>query len=317
TNKPTWASFNVATGLLNGTPTNADVGTTSGIVISVNDGTVTSSLSAFSISVANTNDAPVISGSPNTSVNEDSGYSFTPSVSDDDSGDSLSLSITNKPTWASFNSANGQLSGTPTNADVGTTSGIVISVNDGTVTIALNAFSISVANTNDAPVISGSPATSVNEDSVYSFTPSVSDDDSGDSLSFSITNKPTWASFNVATGLLSGTPTNADVGTTSGIVISVNDGTVTTALSAFSISVANTNDAPVISGSPATSVNEDSVYSFTPNVSDDDSGDSLSFSITNKPTWASFNVATGLLNGTPTNADVGTTSGIVISVNDG
>ncbi|WP_351019905.1 VCBS domain-containing protein, partial [Shewanella sp. AC91-MNA-CIBAN-0169] len=77
----------------------------------------------------------------------------------------------------------------------------------------------------------------------------------------------TWASFNVATGLLNGTPTNADVGTTSGIVISVNDGTVTTALSAFSISVANTNDAPVISGSPATSVNEDSVYSFTPSVS--------------------------------------------------
>ncbi|WP_350563596.1 putative Ig domain-containing protein, partial [Psychrobacter sp. CAL346-MNA-CIBAN-0220] len=75
------------------------------------------------------------------------------------------------------------------------------------------------------------------------------------------------------------------------------------------------NDAPVISGSPNTSVNEDSAYSFTPSVSDDDSGDSFTFSITNKPTWASFNVATGLLNGTPTNADVGTTSGIVISVN--
>jgi hypothetical protein len=317
TNKPTWASFNSANGQLSGTPTNADVGSTSAIVISVNDGSVTIALTAFSISVANTNDAPVISGSPATSVNEDSVYSFTPSVSDDDSGDSLSFSITNKPTWASFNVATGLLSGTPTNADVGSTSAIVISVNDGTVTSSLSAFSISVANTNDAPVISGSPATSVNEDSVYSFTPSVSDDDSGDSLSFSITNKPTWASFNVATGLLSGTPTNADVGTTSGIVISVNDGTVTSSLSAFSISVANTNDAPVISGSPATSVNEDSVYSFTPSVTDDDSGDSLSFSITNKPTWASFNSANGQLSGTPTNADVGSTSAIVISVNDG
>ncbi|QIR15124.1 putative Ig domain-containing protein [Shewanella aestuarii] len=316
-NKPTWASFNSSNGQLSGTPTNADVGTTSGIVISVNDGTETVSLSAFDITVTNTNDAPVISGSPATSVNEDAVYSFTPSVSDDDTGDTLTFSISNKPTWASFNSSNGQLSGTPTNADVGTTSGIVISVNDGTETVSLSAFDITVTNTNDAPVISGSPATSVNEDAVYSFTPSVSDDDTGDTLTFSISNKPTWASFNSSNGQLSGTPTNADVGTTSGIVISVNDGTETVSLSAFDITVTNTNDAPVISGSPATSVNEDAVYSFTPSVSDDDTGDTLTFSISNKPTWASFNSSNGQLSGTPTNADVGTTSGIVISVNDG
>ncbi|NKF50086.1 hypothetical protein G3R49_05820, partial [Shewanella sp. WXL01] len=86
---------------------------------------------------------------------------------------------------------------------------------------------------NDAPVISGTPATSVNEDSAYSFTPSASDDDVSDTLTFSIANKPSWATFNTANGQLSGTPTNADVGTTAGIVISVNDGTVTTSLSAF------------------------------------------------------------------------------------
>ncbi|MCL1149835.1 beta strand repeat-containing protein, partial [Shewanella ulleungensis] len=194
------------------------------------------------------NDAPVISGTPATSVNEDSAYSFTPTATDADSGDSLTFSITNKPTWASFNSANGQLSGTPTNADVGTTAGIVISVSDGNVSTPLSAFSITVSNTNDAPVIGGTPATSVNEDSAFSFTPTASDDDSGDSLTFSITNKPTWASFNSANGQLNGTPTNADVGTTAGIVISVSDGNVSTPLSAFSITVSNTNDAPVIGG---------------------------------------------------------------------
>ncbi|MDT3322208.1 Ig-like domain-containing protein, partial [Shewanella sp. SP1S2-4] len=88
---------------------------------------------------------------------------------------------------------------------------------------------------NDAPVILGTPATSVNEDSAYSFTPTASDDDSGDSLSFVITNQPSWASFNSVTGQLSGTPTNADVGTNAGIVIGVFDGTVTTNLSSFSI----------------------------------------------------------------------------------
>ncbi|MGI2059880.1 beta strand repeat-containing protein, partial [Shewanella baltica] len=317
TNQPSWASFNSVTGQLSGTPTNADVGTNAGIVIGVFDGTVTTNLSSFSITVSNTNDAPVISGTPATSVNEDSAYSFTPTASDDDSGDSLSFVITNQPSWASFNSVTGQLSGTPTNADVGTNAGIVIGVFDGTVTTNLSSFSITVSNTNDAPVISGTPATSVNEDSAYSFTPTASDDDSGDSLSFVITNQPSWASFNSVTGQLSGTPTNADVGTNAGIVIGVFDGTVTTNLSSFSITVSNTNDAPVISGTPATSVNEDSAYSFTPTASDDDSGDSLSFVITNQPSWASFNSVTGQLSGTPTNADVGTNAGIVIGVFDG
>ncbi|WOT06306.1 putative Ig domain-containing protein [Shewanella youngdeokensis] len=317
TNKPTWASFNSSNGSLSGTPTNSDVGTSSGIVITVSDGTLSTSLSGFNISVTNVNDAPVISGTPATSVAEDSLYSFTPTVSDDDAGDTLSFSITNKPTWASFNSSNGNLSGTPTNSDVGTSSGIVITVSDGTLSTSLSGFNISVTNVNDAPVISGAPATNVAEDSVYSFTPTVSDDDAGDTLSFSITNKPTWASFNSSNGNLSGTPTNSDVGTSSGIVLTVSDGSVTAALSGFNISVTNVNDAPVISGAPATSVAEDSVYSFTPTVSDDDAGDTLSFSITNKPSWASFNSSNGSLSGTPTNSDVGTSSGIVITVSDG
>jgi hypothetical protein len=315
-NKPTWATFNPANGALTGTPTNGDVGTTAGIVIGVSDSTVTTNLATFSITVVNTNDAPVITGSPATSVDEDSGYSFTPAASDDDSTDTLSFSIINKPTWATFNPVNGALTGTPTNGDVGTTAGIVIGVSDSTVTTNLATFSITVVNTNDAPVITGSPATSVDEDSGYSFTPAASDDDSTDTLSFSIINKPTWATFNPANGALTGTPTNGDVGTTAGIIIGVSDSTVTTNLAAFSITVVNTNDAPVITGSPATSVDEDSGYSFTPAASDDDSSDTLSFSIINKPTWATFNPANGALTGTPTNGDVGTTAGIVIGVSD-
>ncbi|MDX1281589.1 putative Ig domain-containing protein [Shewanella colwelliana] len=316
-NKPIWASFDSATGLLSGVPTNDHVGATADIIITVSDGALSSSLSAFSLTVVNTNDAPTISGMPATSVNEDSAYSFTPTAADVDSGDSLSFVISNMPTWASFNSATGQLIGTPTNDDVGITSGIVIGVSDGTVTTNLAAFGLTVINTNDAPTISGAPATSVNEDSAYSFTPTAADVDSGDNLSFAIANKPTWASFNSATGQLSGTPTNDDVGSTSGIVIGVNDGTLTTNLAAFSLTVVNTNDAPTISGTPATSVNEDSAYSFTPTAADVDSGDSLSFVISNMPTWASFNGATGQLTGTPTNDDVGMTSGIVIGVSDG
>jgi len=89
---------------------------------------------------------------------------------------------------------------------------------------------------NQAPTISGSPSTTVMQGQSYSFTPSANDAN-GDSLTFSITNKPGWATFSASTGLLSGTPTAANVGNYSNIQISVSDGQASANLAAFSISV--------------------------------------------------------------------------------
>ena len=93
-----------------------------------------------------------------------------------------------------------------------------------------------VANANRAPVISGTPAGSVVADKVYSFQPSATDAD-GDALSFSISNKPSWAKFNRSTGQLSGKPKQSKVGNYDNIVIKVSDGTASASLSAFSIRV--------------------------------------------------------------------------------
>jgi hypothetical protein len=89
---------------------------------------------------------------------------------------------------------------------------------------------------NTAPTITGTPATTVVQDTVYRFVPSASDAD-GDPLSFSITNRPRWATFNTGTGELKGIPTAADLGTYSNIVISVSDGQLTAQLPAFAITV--------------------------------------------------------------------------------
>jgi hypothetical protein len=103
------------------------------------------------------------------------------------------------------------------------------------------AITIVAANsTNDAPTISGTPGVAIAKDSPYSFTPSAVDVDLGDTLIFSIANQPTWANFNPTTGQLSGTPTTANVGTTSGIVISVTGSIATTALSPFALDVTST-----------------------------------------------------------------------------
>jgi len=95
------------------------------------------------------------------------------------------------------------------------------------------------AKPNHPPVMSGTPAVFAYVGKSYSFTPTARDID-GNTLTFMITNKPAWAAFNAATGQLSGNPTAANVGTTTGIVISVTDGIAVTALPAFTLTAALT-----------------------------------------------------------------------------
>jgi hypothetical protein len=90
---------------------------------------------------------------------------------------------------------------------------------------------------NSAPTISGKPAPQATVGSAYSVAP-VAQDADGDTLAFSIQNRPAWATFNTTTGALTGTPAAADVGAFANIVISVSDGKSTVALPAFSITVA-------------------------------------------------------------------------------
>jgi len=70
----------------------------------------------------------------------------------------------------------------------------------------------------------------------YNFRPTATDSN-GDTLTFTAANLPSWAALNQSTGAVTGTPTNSDVGTYSGITITVSDGTATAALAAFAITV--------------------------------------------------------------------------------
>jgi len=165
--------------------------------------------------------------------------------------------------------------------------------------------------------ISGSPGTSDVSGTAYSFTPTTTAP-RDTTLTFSISSKPTWASFNAKTGQLAGTPATTSAGTYSNIVITVSDGSATASLAPFSIKVASPvpSTPPTISGTPPTSVNVGAAYTFTPKAADA-AGKALSFSINNAPAWTAFNTGTGQLSGTPSAAYAGTYANIVISVSDG
>ena len=189
----------------------------------------------------NTNSAPLISGVPPTNIAIGETYSFTPTATDKD-GDPLKFSVENKPGWASFDTATGELSGQPTLGQDGDYNNIRITVSDGDAKASLPRFSIAVVEEstptqNAAPAISGTPQGTAVADYTYEFVPTASDAD-GDTLTFSVQNLPVWASFSSRTGRLSGMPRKGDVGQFANILISVSDGQATTSLRTFAINVA-------------------------------------------------------------------------------
>lgn len=202
--------------------------------------------------------APTISGTPRTTFGVKSWYTFTPTARDPAvNASTLRFSIINKPSWATFSVYTGELEG-GTPSQPGTWSNIRISVRSSTGTASLPAFSITThtagSTSNRAPVLSGTPSTSVVVGNAYAFRPTGSDPE-GRTLTWAISNKPAWASFSTTTGALTGTPAAANVGTYSNIGISASDGTNRTSLPAFNIavnSVGTSTGSATLSWSPPT-----------------------------------------------------------------
>lgn len=228
--KPDWLNFNASTGVLSGTPTNDEVGDHD-VTLRVSDG-ATEVDQVFTISVANVNDDPVITSTPDTEVDEDEAYSYTFVATDVDVSDVLTLSAPVKPDWLSFNASTGELSGTPTGNDVGDHD-VTLRVSDGTVDIDQD-FTIAVSNVNDAPEITSTPSLTARVNQLYTYTLVATDEDE-DELTYLTSSLPSWLTFNSTTHVLSGTPEMADMGNNN-VILAVYDGQETTQQS-FTIEV--------------------------------------------------------------------------------
>ncbi len=105
---------------------------------------------------------PSLSGAPSPVILVDVAFVFSPTASDPD-GDALTFSIQNKPTWASFDTDNGELSGVPVAGSEGVYSDIRISASDGINTATIS-FDIEVVTSGDASVSLSWDAPMENED---------------------------------------------------------------------------------------------------------------------------------------------------------
>ncbi len=162
-----------------------------------------------------------------------------------------------------------------------------------------NSVTLTVSLVNDKPEITSSPVLTATEDSAYSYDVNAFDVD-GDNLVFSLTSFPVNMIINPSTGVISWIPVNSQVGPNS-VTIQVSDGT-DTATQSFTVTVANTNDAPTTSTIPTQTWPEDTTLSnldISQFFSDVDAGDTLTFSVQTAPVNVAANLVGNLVTFTP------------------
>ena len=208
-------------------------------------------VTAFVISIAedatpiiNLDSEMSVSSPDNLSANEDSPFSLQLHVADDDLqyGDKLTFSAVQLPSWL-YLTLDGVLEGTPENGDVGTHE-VQVRVTDLSGESDELSLTIVVKNTNDAPIVLAGPLGFATQDMLYEQQLEYEDIDliHGDKLSFSAVNLPEWLKL-TPEGLLTGTPSNADVGVHELVVQAIDKGKLT-AEQSYAIEVKNVNDSP-------------------------------------------------------------------------
>jgi hypothetical protein len=230
--------------------------------------------------VLNVNDTPAITTTSLDDAEENTAYSFTVDASDPDVGDALTYNLTDGPSWLSVDSLTGTLSGTPETADIAENTPVAILVTDNGSpqdSVTLNT-TITVLDINDPPVISTTALDSATQDAAYSFSVIAADQDSGDVLTYLITEGPAWLLVDSLTGDLSGTPANEDVGDSLVTVIVTDSGTPQASDTLnTTIAVINVNDSPVITTVSLADATESVAYGDTVKATDQDAGDSYYF----------------------------------------
>lgn len=195
--------------------------------------------------VINLDPAMSVPSSPDKlSANEDSPFRLQLHVADDDLqyGDKLTFSAVRLPSWL-YLTLDGVLEGTPENADVGAHE-VQVRVADLSGQSDELSLTIVVKNTNDAPTVIAGPLGFATQDMLYEQQLDYEDIDliHGDKLRFSAVNLPGWLKL-TPEGLLTGTPSNADVGIHELIVQATDKGKLS-AEQSYAIEVKNVNDAP-------------------------------------------------------------------------
>lgn len=308
------------------------------LLVSATDGSFLTT-SAITVTVADANETPILTYAGPLNVSENNSSVGTVAATDVD-GDAIAYSITGGADAFLFtiDPATGTISFAiapdyelPGDANGDNFYDIIVAASDGSL-IDTQTLSIGVSNVNEAPVISSGSAFVINENST-AVTTVTSTDPEGTVRTYAIVSGADASRFTIdsATGVLAlvaaanfEAPTDADGNNIYDVTVQASDGALVDT-KALAVTIANVNEAPVISSGGAFTINENSI-AVTTITSTDPEGTARTYVITGGADAARFaiNSATGALTFvTAPNfeapADVGANNiyDLIISASDG
>ena len=301
---PTGLSYNAATGQITGTPTVTLAATT--FTVTVTDANSATATATFSLTV---NTAVTATQAVATTVltQNHAATAFTPVTGAGGTGALTYAVAPTLPAGLSFNTATGQITGTPTVASAQST--YTVTVSDTNNATATATFSLTVNGAVTATQAVASTVLTQNH-AATAFTPVTGSGGTG-TLTYGVAPAlPAGLTYNTANGQITGTPTVASAAGT--YTVTVTDGNGATATATFSLTV---NAAVTATQAVATTVltQNHAATAFTP-VTGGGGTTPLSYGVSPAlPAGLSFNTATGQITGTPTVASAAATYTVTVT----
>ena len=293
------------------TPAKADEGTTHNILFRVIDNglPLLDAQSTFKVTVS-AGSPPTITVNPTAlSVDEGKTLVFTATAADPDNNGIASFSLSGLPSFCTSKKDSatkytitckpGFADGTKTYSTLKFTA----VDKDGKPKTTTKTVSFSVKDVNRNPAVTSPGKITLLEDKAGTFKVVASDPD-GDAISYTLSGLPSGAKIDSKTGVVTWTPTQADVKTHTATV-TVKDSRGGSATTQFQVVVVNVNDKPGIVGSPGTTATQGKAYGYSPTGKDEDPNDAgkLNWKLKKGPTGAKVDPKTGKITWTPGPAD--------------
>ncbi|MGK7297210.1 MAG: putative Ig domain-containing protein, partial [Candidatus Wenzhouxiangella sp. M2_3B_020] len=215
----------------------------------------------------------------------------------------LTFSLTDAPSGMSIRAGNGEIVWTPTVGQVGSES-VTVRVEDLAGLSNTLTFGVEVVDPSASPLIEPIPDQTARVGDDYQYLVVATDPDPGDSVVFSLDDAPAGLIVDPGTGLLNWMPDNPDVGTHP-VTVRATDATDQSDIETFELTVVADNQPPTLEAIADRGAAPGVTLSLQAQAFDPDTGDALTYSLSERPSGMTIDAATGLLQWTPTPLQLG------------
>ncbi len=271
---------------------------------------------SFKIFVQGVNDAPKIISTPPQRALAGSKFSYPVKAYDPDLNDTLNWVLLKSPPTMQIDPNTGLITwNVPANL-VGQKLDVSVQVYDKLGASDKQDFVLLVVKKNSPPKITSTPPAIGYEGELYRYQALARDSDIGDTLTWSKVSGPTKMNIDALAGILTWKVPPGLAGQSVKVTIRVSDQVGGYDEQTFSISIMRKNSPPKIVSKPPEVAYAGKQFLYQPRAVDPDSGDKLTWSLLKSPPNAKIDSSSGLIQWTPTNADLGKKFLFTVKVED-